>query len=164
MNEWIQRWLNLSTLPRYILLMAAALSLLLICWIAILRPLKVAQSALLLSLEQQQHSLQRRQHQLAQNPSLETLQQQWVQASAQLRSASSAPALEALLAARGQQLEQWQPDAQPRALTLHLQWAQFQPLFAEMAKSSAPFPQRFQLAMQQTHLVAELWLEHEDAP
>lgn len=163
MNEGIQRWLSLHPLPRYAMLLVGALGLWLLCWALLLRPLRLERQDVLAVLEKQQQRLQQRQNQLSQHPLPETLHDQLAQISAQLHTVSSTPALERLLAMRGQQLEQWLPEAQPRTLILHLQWTQFQPLFAELAQAAVPFPQRFQLAMQQAHLVAELWLEHGDA-
>ncbi|RKJ84739.1 hypothetical protein D7S44_18310 [Pantoea piersonii] len=71
--------------------------------------------------------------------------------------------LETLLAARGSQLEAWQPESEPRSVTLLLAWEQFQPLFADLASTEVPFPARFLLEARQGKVWARLWLEGDDA-
>jgi len=110
-------------------------------------------------------TLQQRQQQWRQHPDNEVLQVQLAEIQrARSVSGTSGLALEAILAARRNQLEEWQPDAPSRVLTLHLQWPAFQSLFAELADASAPFPVHFLLLAQPQFLIAQLWLESDDAP
>lgn len=165
MNEWWDRWWQMAAVPRYGVLAALSSGLLLLSWILWLRPqqqaLTTEQQALLLLTR----TLQQRQQQWHQNPDNTQLQAQ-LQAMKIARPASAASglAVETILAARRYQLEEWQPDAPSRTLTLHLQWPAFQSLFAELADASAPFPLHFQLLAQPQFLVAQLWLESDDAP
>nr|WP_244639744.1 hypothetical protein [Pantoea agglomerans] len=136
----------------------------LLSWILWLRPQQQALIAEQQTLLQLTRTLQLRQHQWRQNPDNAQLQAQ-LQSMQIARSASaSGRAVEEILAARRSQLEEWQPDAPSRMLTLHLQWPAFQSLFAELAQASAPFPVHFQLLAQPQYLVAQLWLEPDDAP
>ncbi len=162
MNERLYRWMQINPLLRYAMLLVGTAIFLLLCGLLLLRPQRLELDVQRRALEQQQQNLQQRQRQLALNPSSETLQQHLTHILAQLHPDSSTSALELILATRGPQLAQWQPEAQPRSLTLHLQWPQFQPLFAELAQAAAPFPHRFQLLAQPSYLAVELWLEHED--
>ncbi|MCW0976458.1 hypothetical protein [Pantoea sp. JV6] len=164
MSEWWERWWQMAAIARYGLLAALLSGLLLLSWILWLRPQQQALIAEQQTLLQLIRTLQLRQHQWRQNPDNTQLQAQ-LQSMQIARSASaSGRAVEEILAARRSQLEEWQPDAPSRMLTLHLQWPAFQSLFAELAQASAPFPVHFQLLAQPQYLVAQLWLEPDDAP
>jgi hypothetical protein len=154
----------MAAITRYGLLAALLSGLLLLFWILWLRPQQQALIAEQQTLLQLTRTLQLRQHQWRQNPDNAQLQAQ-LQSMQIARSASASRcAVEEILAARRSQLEEWQPDAPSRMLTLHLQWPAFQSLFAELAQASAPFPVHFQLLAQPQYLVAQLWLEPDDAP
>jgi len=165
MNEGWERWWQMAAVPRYGLLAVLASGLLLLCWIVWLRPQQQALAAEQQALLQLNRTLQQRQQLWRQHPDNAQLLAQI--GSMQLTtsaSGSSDGAVEAILAARHHQLEEWQPDAPSRTLTLHLQWPAFQSLFTEFAGAAAPFPVHFQLLAQPHHLVAQLWLEPDDAP
>nr|WP_242549866.1 hypothetical protein [Pantoea agglomerans] len=154
----------MAAIARYGSLTALLSGLLLLSWILWLRPQQQALIAEQQTLLQLTRTLQLRQHQWRQNPDNAQLQAQ-LQSMQMARSASaSGRAVEEILAARRNQLEEWQPDAPSRLLTLHLQWPAFQSLFAELAQASAPFPVHFQLLAQPQYLEAQLWLEPDDAP
>ncbi|THB84061.1 hypothetical protein E1N66_12375 [Pantoea allii] len=165
MNEWCERWWRMAALPRYGLLAALSSGLLLLSWFLWLRPQQQALNAEQQALMQLSRTLQQRQQQWRQNPDNVQLQAQ-LQLMLIARSASGASgrAVEEILATRRNQLEEWQPDTPSRTLTLHLQWPAFQSLFAELAHASAAFPVHFQLLAQPQFLVAQLWLEPDDAP
>ncbi|MDH2069158.1 hypothetical protein [Pantoea sp. GD03673] len=165
MNEWWDRWWQMAAVPRYGMLAAVSSGLLLLSWVFWLRPQQQALIVEQQTLTQLNRTLDQRQQQWHQNPDNAQLQAQ-LQAMQNARPASGASgrAVEAILAARRHQLEEWQPDAPSRTLTLHLQWQPFQSLFAEFADASVPFPVHFQLLSQPQHLVAQLWLEPDDAP
>lgn len=165
MNEWCDRWWQMAALPRYGLLVALSSGLLLLSWLLWLRPQQQVLTAEKQELYRLSLTLQQRQQQWRQNPDNAQLQAQ-LQLMQTARSASGASgrAVEEILAARRNQLEEWQPDVPSRTLTLHLQWQAFQSLFAELADASAPFPVHFQLLAQPQFLVAQLWLEPDDAP
>lgn len=141
-----------------LLLLTSALALLL--WLALLRPQRVELYALreeLQVLEQTRQHLRVQSGSLPDEPELRAQLDELT-----LRSSSSGGSLENILVARGAQLEQWQPDAQPRTLTLKMGWQQFQPLFAELTADTFAFPAAFLLEAQQGLLRAQLWLEDED--
>ena len=161
MSDWWDRWWQMAAIARYGLLVALSSGLLLLFWILWLRPQQQALIAEQQTLLQLTRTLQLRQHQWRQNPDNAQLQSMQIARSA---STASGGAVEEILAARRSQLEEWQPDAPSRMLTLHLQWPAFQSLFAELAQASAPFPVHFQLLAQPQYLVAQLWLEPDDAP
>lgn len=165
MNEWWDRWWQMAALPRYGLLTALSSSLLLLAWLLWLRPQQQQLTAEKQELLKLNRTLQQRQQKWRQNPDNKALlaQLQAMQ-SARPVSGTSGLAIEAILAARRNQLEEWQPDAPSRTLTLHLKWPAFQSLFAELSDASAPFPMHFQLLAQPQYLVAQLWLEPDDAP
>lgn len=164
MSEWWDRWWQMAAIARYGSFAALLSGLLLLSWILWLRPQQQALIAEQHTLLQLIRTLQQRQHQWRQNPDNAQLQAQ-LQSMQIARSASaSGRAVEEILAARRSQLDEWQPDAPSRMLTLHLQWPAFQSLFAELAQASAPFPVHFQLLAQPQYLVAQLWLEPDDAP
>lgn len=165
MNEWWDRWWQMAALPRYGMLAALLSGLLLISWVFWLRPQQQALIAEQQKLLQLNRTLEQRRQQWHENPDNAQLQAQ-LQSMQTARSApgASARAVEAMLAAQRHQLEEWQPDSPSRTLTLHLQWPAFQLLFAELADASLAFPVHFQLLAQPQHLVAQLWLEPDDAP
>jgi len=163
-SDWWDRWWQMAAIVRYGLLAALSSGLLLLSWILWLRPQQQALIAEQQTLLQLTRTLQLRQHQWRQNPDNAQLQAH-LRSMQMARSASaSGRAVEEILAARRSQLEEWQPDAPSRMLTLHLQWPAFQSLFAELAQGSVAFPVHFQLLAQSQYLVAQLWLEPDDAP
>jgi len=165
MNEWWDRWWQMASLPRYGMLAALSAGLLLISWVFWLRPQQQALIAEQQKLLQLNRTLEQRRQQWRQNPDNAQLQAQ-LRSMQTARSASGASgrAVETILAARRHQLEEWQPDSPSRTLTLRLQWPAFQSLFAELADAFLAPPVHFQLLAQPHHLVAQLWLEPEDAP
>lgn len=164
MSEWWAGWWQMRMMARYGTLAAVASGVLLLSWLVWLRPELKALAAEQQRLDQLMKMLQLRQHQWSQNPPNALLQAQLIPPVTPPSPGDSVQVIETLLASRRGQLEQWHPDAQPRTLTLHLQWQEFQPLFAELAQAAAPFPAQFQLFAQPQHLVAQLWLEADDAP
>ncbi|WP_371244547.1 hypothetical protein [Pantoea sp. KPR_PJ] len=132
-------------------------------WLMLIQPRRLAQQRVHAEVSLLEHAYQ---HQLMQLRALPAE----TQMHAQLAELARAPSLstrsarlEALLAARGHQLEKWQPEAEPRMLTLQLAWPQFQPLFAELAQAATPFPSRFLLEAEQGRLRVSVWLEKQDA-
>lgn len=165
MNEWWDRWCQMAAIPRYGLLTVLSSGLLLLAGLLWLRPQQQALTAEQQTLAQLNMTLQQRQHQWHQNPDIAQLQTQLHRLQIAMPvSGAAGLAVEEILAARRHQLEEWQPDAPSRTLTLHLQWQAFQSFFAELGRASAPFPLHFQLLAQPDYLVAQLWLEPDDAP
>lgn len=164
MSEWWVGWWQMNKIPRYGTLAAVASALLILCWLMWLRPERQALVTQQQKLQQLTSQLQLRQRQWHQNPPNALLQAQLLTQAASPSAVTSVQGVETVLASRRGQLEQWQPDARPRTLTLHLQWQSFQPLFAELAQAAAPFPARFRVLAQPQHLVVQLWLEPDDAP
>lgn len=167
MSEWWAGWWQLKGIARYGTLAAVAVGLLMLSWLVWLRPELTALAAEQQRLKPLTKKLQLRQQQWQQNPPNARLQAELIPPAARPASGASATsgqAIEILLTSRRDQLEQWQPDIQPRTLTLHLQWLEFQPLFADLAQAAAPFPLHFLLLAQPQHLEAQLWLEPDDAP
>jgi len=151
--------------PRYLLLVIALAALMLLIWIVGLRPQQQALLAEQQGLNQQIRTLQQRQRQWYQHPDNAQLQRQLNKLQALIHAPGDAVrAVETVLAARRHQLEEWQPEGTSRTLTLHLPWQAFQSLFAELAQAAAPLPVHFQLLAQPRYLVAQLWLEADDAP
>lgn len=164
MNSALARWLHLPLRGQLASLTACLLLVALALWLLLLRPPRQTQQTLraeLAALAQAQHF---RASLLAAEPAEAALQSQLETLAHQRRAVLPAASLEAVLAARGSQLMQWQPEAAPRLLTLQLDWPQFPPLFAELAQTPAPFPTRFLLEAQQDRLQVSLWLENSDAP
>lgn len=161
MNNVMQYWLQLAWPLRYLSLLVAVFCLFLIAWWTMLQPQRQAADEVRHQLAQQQQRLQQHQIHLAQHPPIDVLQAQLRQEGAKEPAAQLT--LEAIIAERGAQLEQWLAEEQPRTLTFHLQWAQFQPLFSELSQSATAFPERFQLIAHPAHLVAQLWLESNEA-
>ncbi|MGK3142429.1 hypothetical protein [Pantoea sp. C2G6] len=165
MNEWWDRWWQMAAIPRYSLLVPGLSGLWLLLWALWLRPqqqrLDTEQQALI----QLTRTLQQHQQRWQQHPDNAALQSQLLSLQARVqRPGESVRAVETILAARRDQLEEWQPGADLPMLTLHLPWQAFQPLFGELAQVAAPLPRHFQLLAQPQHLVAQLWLEPDDAP
>ncbi|AWQ20936.1 HofO family protein [Pantoea ananatis] len=161
MSNAIQHWLQLTWPLRYLSLLAAAFGLFFIAWWMLLQPQRRVTHEARLQLAQQQQRVQQRQFQLAQHPDIATLQAQLVLETA--RQPVAPRTLEAIIAERGAQLTQWLTDEEPRVLTFHLQWVQFQPLFSALSQSATAFPGRFQLTAHPAHLVAQLWLQSDEA-
>lgn len=162
MSEWWNRWWQMVATPRYALLAVVSVGLLLIAGFAGVWPRQQALVAERQALSQLIQTLQQRRQQWQQHPDIAQLQ-------AQLHAMQSARpdtgrAIDAILATRLHQLEEWQPDLADRLLTLHLPWSAFQSLFADLVRAAAPFPRHFQLRAQPQFLVAQLWLEPDDAP
>lgn len=162
MIEWWNRWWQMAAIPRYTLLALFSAGLVLLFALAGLRPRQQALFAEQQALLQLTQTLQQRQKEWQQHPAIAQLQTQ-LQAMQRTRPDPDG-ALEAILAAHHNQLEAWEPDVTSRSLTLHLQWPAFQSLFAGFASSDAPVPHHFQLRSQPQFLVAQLWLEPDDAP
>jgi hypothetical protein len=105
---------------------------------------------------QLQSALQRLPHEAELQHSIQRVQRQ-------LEQYASPLPLSALLARRGAHLVQWSPETQPASFKLQLNWLQFQPLFAELAQSTAGLPTRWRIESQPEGLLIEAWLEDEDA-
>jgi len=163
MNSPVEYWLHLSLRRQIVIATAALAAVAVALWLLFIQPQRLAQQTLRAELSVLEHAYQ---HQLAQLNALpaETLLRSQLADLVHAPDASARSALlEAVLAARGNQLETWQPESEPRTLTLQLAWPQFQPLFAELAKAATPFPARFLLEAQQGRLQASFWLESNDA-
>lgn len=163
MNSVLERWLHLPLRAQIVIITACFAAAALALWLLLLRPQRLAQQALRADLARLEQSYQLQQAQLKTLPDAALLRAQLAEAARQPDPASRAAPLEAVLAARGSQLEAWRPESEPRALTLLLAWEQFQPLFAELARAAAPFPARFLLEARQGKVQAQLWLERDDA-
>lgn len=161
MNEGLQRLMRLALPWRIVLLLALSLMVLALGWLVVLLPQQQTHTGQERQLMQQTQLEQQRQQQLALHPPVADL---LAEISALQQPATSRPPqlLEALLAARGAQLEAWQPESQPQHIVLKLDWQQFTPLFAELAHTALPVPERFQLQADQGTLMTQLWLESSD--
>ncbi len=162
MNELLQRWLMLTLLWRMAWLCALSLALSMLVWLLLLRPNQQMQAAQYRQLEQMQQQQHQRQQQLAAQPTIASLQSEIAALQPPIVAADEKQTLEAIVAARGNQLEAWHPDNQPQQLQLKLEWVQFLPLFSELAHTTLAVPQRFQLQAEQGALHTQLWLEDED--
>ncbi|QDY43298.1 HofO family protein [Candidatus Pantoea soli] len=163
MSDALQRWLALPPWWRISTLAGIAMLILLLAWWGLLRPqqqVRQTQQRLLTEKRQQQHSYQK---QLASRPSIATLRAEIDRLEQSALPARARQSLEQLVAARGHLLESWQPDSQPPQLALQLSWPEFVPLFAALAETALPVPQRFQLESRAGRLSAQLWLEADDA-
>ncbi|MBC0856121.1 type II secretion system protein GspM [Pantoea stewartii] len=160
MSSLTGHWMRLAPPLRYGSLLAGAICLLCVAWWTVLQPQKRVLADARHQCVQQQAHLQQLQRQFARYPALAVLQAQLQQIQMEKPAASST--LEAIIAERGAALEQWLPDEQPRALTFHLQWAQFPPLFSALSTSATAFPDRFQLTAHSDYLVAQLWLDADE--
>jgi pilus assembly protein HofO len=163
MNELLLRWLMLTLPLRMVWLLMLSLLLFALTWIVLLRPQQQMNDTQERQLEQMQQQQQQRLQQLAALPAMRDLQSEISALQQSLLDAGFQQTLERIVAARGSQLEAWQPDIQPQQLQLRLIWSQFLPLFSELATTSLPVPQRFQLQAEQGVLQTQLWLESEDA-
>lgn len=163
MNNLREYWLHLSLRRQIatatVLLTVAALAL----WLLFIQPQRLAQQALRAELGVLEHAYQQQLAQLRALPAEALLRSQLASLARAPDASTRNLLLEAILAARGNQLETWQPESEPRTLTLLLGWPQFQPLFAELAQAATPFPVRFLLEAQQGWLQASFWLENNDA-
>lgn len=163
MSDAMTRWLQLPLLAKAGMLAGSVLLLVLLAWLLLLRPQQQAQQQLQQKLAGLKQKAQQRQLQLNQPPALSTLLQQQQQTEAQLAASTHSGSLEALLAARGDQLASWQPDGEPKQLSLSLSWREFQPLFSQLQTlQPAPLPARFLLQAEKDRLLALLWLEVKD--
>lgn len=163
MNELFQRWLMLRLLWRMVWLCALSLTLGMLAFLLLLRPQHQAQVAQMQQLEQLSRQQHLRQQQIAALPAIATLESEIAALQPPQKKAAMKQTLEAIVAARGKQLEAWHPDNQPQQLQLRLDWMQFLPLFNELAHTTLAVPQRFQLQAEQGTLNAQLWLEGDDA-
>jgi len=163
MNSVLERWLHLPLRRQIAILAACFAAATLALWLLLLRPQQLAQQALRADIARLEQAYQQQLAQLSALPDEALLRAQLADSARQTEAPSRAAPLDAVLAARGSQLQAWQPESEPRALTLLLAWEQFQPLFAELARTTAPFPARFLLEARQGKVQAKLWLESDDA-
>lgn len=160
MNDAITRWLQLPLALRIGSLAASMLLLLLPGWLLLLRPQQLAQQQLQQDLAALRSAARQYQLQLNQLPEPAALLERRQRAEAQLAAQPEGGSVETLLAERGEQLASWQPDAEPKQLSLHLNWDEFQPLFAHLQRlQPTPLPARFLLQADKDRLSAQLWLE-----
>ncbi|MFT4270782.1 MAG: hypothetical protein QM578_07220 [Pantoea sp.] len=161
MNEGLQRLMHLALPWRAALLLALPLLVLALGWLVVLLPQQQMRAGQERQLVQQAQLEQQRLQRLALHPPVAEL---LVEISELQQPATFSPPqlLETLLAARGTQLEAWQPESQPQHIVLKLNWQQFTPLFAELAHTALPVPERFQLQADQGTLMTQLWLESRD--
>ncbi|RPE01419.1 hypothetical protein BBB56_09010 [Candidatus Pantoea deserta] len=163
MNSLMERWLYLGLRGQLAVATAGLATLALATGMLLVRPQRLAQQALRADLAALEQQYQQRQAQLNLLPAEALLRAQLSDLAREAERVSARASLEAVLAARGEQLDTWQPESDPRRLTLQLAWSQFQPLFAELAQAVSPFPVRFLLEAQQGKLQVSLWLENLDA-
>lgn len=163
MNEWLQRWRQLAFTWRAAWLLVLSLPILVAGWLVMLLPQQQARAERERQLIQQTQLEQQRQQQLALWPTADALIAEISRLQQPLVMGDSPKLLESILAARGAQLDTWQPESQPQQVVLRLNWQQFTPLFAELAHTTLPVPERFQLQSEQGGLMAEFWLEKSDA-
>jgi len=158
MTSALERWLHLPLRWQIALLTACFAVATLALWLLLLRPQRLAHQAQRAAIVRLEQAYQQQLNQLSALPDEALLRAQLADSARQ----AEAP-LDAVLTARGSQLEAWLPESEPRALTLLLAWEQFLPLFAELARTTAPFPTRFLLEARQGKVQAKLWLEGDDA-
>jgi len=158
MTSALERWLHLPLRWQIALLTACFAAATLALWLLLLRPQRLAHQAQRAAIVRLEQAYQQQLNQLSALPDEALLRAQLADSARQ----AEAP-LDAVLTARGSQLEAWLPESEPRALTLLLAWEQFLPLFAELAHTTAPFPTRFLLEARQGKVQAKLWLEGDDA-
>jgi len=163
MNSALERWLHLPLGQQIGLLAACFTAATLALWLLLLRPQQLAQRALRADIVRLEQAYQQQLAQLSALPDERLLRAQLAESTRRSEASFRAAPLDAVLAARGSQLQAWQPETEPRALTLLLAWEQFLPLFAELARTTAPFPTRFLLEARQGRVQAKLWLESDDA-
>lgn len=162
MNSVLERWLRLPLRGQIAMATACFVLATLVLWLLLVRPQRLAQQELRVDIARLKQSYQQQLAQLSALPAEALLRAQLADIAGHSDAPRAAP-LEALLAARGSQLEAWQPESEPRSLTLLLAWEQFQPLFADLASTEVPFPVRFLLEARQGKVWARLWLESDDA-
>ncbi|HBZ15171.1 hypothetical protein ACIP6T_21910 [Pantoea sp. NPDC088449] len=163
MNDLLQRWLTLTLPWRIAGAMLPSLLLFALAWLVLLRPQQLMREAQERKIEQMEQQQQQRQQKLTSLPSIAALEAEIVALQQPVTGSEAPQTLEKIVAARGKQLEAWQPDSQPQQLQLRLIWPQFLPLFSELASTSLPVPQRFQLQAEQGVLNTQFWLESDDA-
>lgn len=161
MNSVLEPWLRLPLRAQIAIATACFALATLALWLLLVRPQRLAQQELRVDIARLEQSYQQQLAQLNALPAEALLRAQLADI-ADHYAAHAAP-LEALLAARGSQLEAWQPESEPRSLTLLMAWEQFQPLFSDLARTTVPFPTRFLLEAHQGKVRARLWLESDDA-
>ncbi|MDU6387369.1 MULTISPECIES: hypothetical protein [unclassified Pantoea] len=163
MNSALEWWLHLPLRRQIGIVAACFAAATLALWLLLLRPQQLAQKALRADIARLEQKYQQQMAQLNALPDETLLHAQLADSARQSEASSRAAPLDAVLTARGSQLQAWQPETEPRALTLLLAWEQFLPLFAELARTTAPFPTRFLLEARQGKVQAKLWLESDDA-
>ena len=162
MNSVLEPWLRLPLRAQIAIATACFALATLALWLLLVRPQRLAQQQLRVDIARLEQSYQQQLAQLNALPAEALLRAQLADIADHSAALRAAP-LEALLAARGSQLEAWQPESEPRSLTLLLAWEQFQPLFGDLARTTVPFPARFLLEAHQGKVRARLWLESDDA-
>ncbi len=163
MNDALQRWLALALMWRIVCLLGMSLMLLMLAWWVLLRPQQQVRASQLRQQAALTQQVMQRQQQLAARPAINALEQEITRLQLPASAVTEHVTLEALITARGDQLESWLPDNQPQQLQLHLSWTQFVPLFSELSLTHLPVPQRFELKAEQGALNTQLWLEDGDA-
>lgn len=163
MNSALERWLHLPLRQQIGIVAACFAAATLALWLLLLRPQQLAQQALRADIARLEQKYQQQQAQLNALPDEALLRAQLADSARQSEASFRAVPLDAVLAARGSQLLAWQPETEPRTLTLLLAWEQFLPLFAELARTTASFPTRFLLEARQGKVQVTLWLESDDA-
>lgn len=163
MSDLLQRWLMLTLPLRMAWLMMMSMLLLVLAWLMLLRPQQQILDIQQRQLAQMHNQQTQRQQKLDSLPAIDALNSEIALLQQPVNIAEVQPTLEMIVAARGTQLEAWQPDSQPQQLQLRLQWPQFLPLFSELASTTLSVPQRFQLQAEQGVLNTQLWLESDDA-
>ncbi|MGE1563289.1 hypothetical protein [Pantoea septica] len=163
MNSALERWLHLPLRRQIGILAACFAAATLTLWLLFLQPQQLAQQALRADIARLEQKYQQQLAQLNALPDEAALRAQLAEGARRFEASSRVAPIDAFLAARGSQLQAWQPETEPRALTLLLPWEQFLPLFAELARTTAPFPTRFLLEARQGKVQAKLWLESGDA-
>lgn len=163
MNEALLRWLALSLAIRMACLVMMSALLLALSWWVLLRPLQHQHDVLVRKQDDMTQQVHLRQQQLAARPPINTLESEIALLLQPARANVVRQTLENLVAARGTQLESWQPSSQPQQLHLRLDWPQFLPLFDELAQAHVSVPQRFELRTEKGTLITQIWLEDDNA-
>nr|WP_244563466.1 hypothetical protein [Pantoea rodasii] len=125
MSDALQRWLTLSLRWRLATLLAVALLLMMLAWMMLMRPQQRALDLLLRQQEERAQQVRQRQQQLAARPTISVLEQEIAHLQQPAAEIIGQSTLEALITARGNQLESWLPDTQPQQLQLRLGWGNF---------------------------------------
>jgi len=163
MNSALERGLHLPLRRQIGIVAACFATAALALWLLFLRPQQLAQQALRADIARLEQAYRQQLAQLSALPEERVLHAQLADSARQSEASSRTAPLDAVLTARGSQLQAWQPETEPRALTLLLAWEQFLPLFAELARTTTPFPTRFLLEARQGKVQVKLWLESDDA-